>query len=250
MSTYHLGICDDSIEVHQELKDYCLEYLKKQMHDCIFHTFTSGEEVLRYIGEGKEPLQILFLDIEMDGIDGLTLKDMILGSSLIQRIVFVSSHGSAIYDTFSRKTLGFIDKPIKADKIYDILQLMIDEEEEYDEVTLSLTNGLTARLRTQNIVYMKAAGSCTYIYANLTAAPEYEEFIIGRKLGELQQSISGITLIRVHKSYIVNADYISNFQGDISLLNAKTKIPIGRSYQKEARRNYLNYCKMKGFRRI
>ena len=127
----HIGICDDFIEVCQSIFNLCEEYFKKNTmkHEYVF--FHSGEEVLSYCEiNNNHYIDILFLDVEMQGISGIDLIKEVLWQDKIARIVFVTNHSESIYNTFSRKTIGFIPKPPSQEKITKMLLITIDEIEE------------------------------------------------------------------------------------------------------------------------
>ncbi|MBQ2275607.1 MAG: response regulator, partial [Lachnospiraceae bacterium] len=85
-----IGICDDDKGVREKIESYCREYEK--INGCSFQysSYESGEEVLLQAKEGKEDIDLLFLDIEMKGIDGIEVMKQIKNLSFVWRIVFVS----------------------------------------------------------------------------------------------------------------------------------------------------------------
>nr|MCR5461198.1 response regulator [Acetatifactor sp.] len=67
-----IGICDDEEAYRDRIKTICSEYLAEREMECQFTMFSSGEEVLAYQGDR---MLLLFLDIEMPGIDGLEVME-------------------------------------------------------------------------------------------------------------------------------------------------------------------------------
>lgn len=62
-----IGICDDEACMCSRIKDLAVSFLNRNNRDAEFFLFGSGEAVL----ECREKLDILFLDIQMDNMDGM-----------------------------------------------------------------------------------------------------------------------------------------------------------------------------------
>ena len=107
-----IGICDDEKFARQEVRKLCELYFDENKIEHDYIEFESGEEVLDYSVKQDNPLiDLLFLDVEMEGVDGIRLKEQLLRQSMIERIVFVTSHKDKVFDAFGQKTIGFIPKP-------------------------------------------------------------------------------------------------------------------------------------------
>ena len=240
----HIGICDDFIEVCQSIFNLCEEYFKKNTmkHEYVF--FHSGEEVLSYCEiNNNHYIDILFLDVEMQGISGIDLIKEVLWQDKIARIVFVTNHSESIYNTFSRKTIGFIPKPPSQEKITKMLLITIDEIEENIVLKIRDYDGKFTDIYMEDIVYLKASGSYTEI---VTRGSEnvLREFILStKKMGDLEKEMRSYPIIRVHKSYMVNLASVIDFREKILLQNLSMEIPVGRIYKENAKIKYLQYVK-------
>lgn len=74
---------------------------------------------------------------------------------------------------------------------------------------------------------------------------KYESVVTSKKLGEWEKEFVEGDIIRVHKSYMVNMDYITEFNTRISLRGVSDKIPVGRKYKSNSRERYNYYSKNK-----
>ncbi|PXV91690.1 LytTR family two component transcriptional regulator [Lachnotalea glycerini] len=240
----YIGICDDFIEARKTIFNLCEEYFKETImkHEYVF--FNSGEEVLLYC-EGNDNVQIdiLFLDIEMQGISGIDLKKEVLWQDKIARIVFVTNHSESIYNAFSKKTIGFIPKPPSQEKIKKMLLITLNEIEENIALKIKDYDGKLIEIFMEDIVFLKASGSYTEIY---TKGPEggSGEFILStKKMGDLEKEMRIYPIIRVHKSYMVNLASVIDFGEKILIQNLSMEIPVGRRYRETAKIKYLQYVK-------
>lgn len=240
----HIGICDDAIEARRTIFNLCEEYFKENTmkHEYVF--FNSGETVLLYCeGIDNAQIDILFLDVEMQGISGIDLKKEVSWQDKIARIVFVTNHNESIYNTFSKKTIGFIPKPPSQEKIKKMLLITLEELEENIALKIKDYDGKITEIYMEDIVFLKASGSYTEIYTKGLGGGSGEFILSTRKMGDLEKELRTYPIMRVHKSYMVNIASVIDFGEKILLQDLAMEIPVGRTYREKARVKYLQYVK-------
>lgn len=239
-----IGICDDSAETRQAMLRLCQKYCKNNKESFEYQLFKNGEAVIEYCyNVATEKIDILFLDIEMEGISGIELKDRVLKQDKIWRIAFVSSHGEQMIHSFGIKTIGFIKKPAGYMDIKNIIEKVMLEKNE--NITISFFSETDEKkiAYVENIKYIEAQGKYSYIYT--------EEKNFGTiKISDLEKQLNGSSVIRVHKSYMVNLEYATLRNGKLSIRGMDIEIPIGRSYKETVKRSYHEYGEKMARRRI
>ena len=102
-----VAICDD-IEIYREyVEELCQRYFGNDL-ECV-NCFSSGEDLLNT----KEAFDLLFLDIEMPGVDGISVKNHY---EMVQKdvlIIFLTSHKERIREAFGKNVFAFLDKPLE-----------------------------------------------------------------------------------------------------------------------------------------
>lgn len=247
---FKIGICDDEDIYRKELFDICYKYFEDKDMDYTCTLFTDGEEVVDFCNSDEDGIDLLFLDVEMNRIDGMTLKDMVLRNEKIQKICFVSSHLEVVLDAFSIKTMGFVEKPISQERIFRVLAASIEEIHNNYHLEFDDLNGNNVAVELDDIIYMKAKGSYTYIYEKGSREGESKEYIIVKKLGDIEKMFSDASIVRVHKSYLVNLEYVKKFGSQIELRQIDEVLPVGRVYAKKAKEKYYDFGKKKVLNRI
>ncbi len=247
----HIGICDDVQKDRQLIFQLCEEYFKENasQHDYVF--FVSGEDILIYCGGGiNERIDLLFLDVEMTGISGIELKDVIIKQDKVWRIVFVTCHSESIYGAFGIKTIGFISKPPLQEKINKMIVITLNELVENVIVKIRGYDGKVMEILLEDIVYFKASGSYTEVvtYKSFVSFPNY--ILCTRKLGELEKELKSYPIIRVHKSYMINLVNVIDFGESIILQKFSQQIPVGRRFKDQAKKEYLQYGKNRMKKRL
>ncbi|MBD8925298.1 MAG: hypothetical protein EGR89_04735 [[Eubacterium] rectale] len=82
-----------------------------------------------------------------------------------------------------------------------------------------------------------------YIYTD-------EKIFCTSKISELEKELNDSSVVRVHKSYMVNIEYMSLKNGRILMQDWKVELPIGRSYKENVKRAYHEYGIKMARRRI
>lgn len=115
----NVAICDDNMDIHEQLHNLLSEFSHQYGQEIIIIDFMNAQEVLDYINDEKTAsIDLLLLDIEMDGLDGIALNQYLLRNNKISWIVYISNFVERMSKAFSEKTLGFISKPIDKEKLF------------------------------------------------------------------------------------------------------------------------------------
>lgn len=235
-----IGICDDQPKQIEKIKRICEEYSKKQDMNCEYVLFSSGEKVLEY---NREFIHLLFLDIEMEKIDGITVMKQLEQRENVWRIVFVSNHDDAVWETFGIKTLGFVRKPVIYNTITKYIEIALKECKENTTISFNKNDPRTY-VKLNSLLYIK--GDATYVYVYTIN----ENFIASGNLKKWENELENTPILRVHKSYMVNMENIKKIDNEIFLRFNDFKIPIGRKYKKVIKEVYNNYLINRLQRRI
>jgi len=246
-----IGICDDETYARQEVRKLCELYFNENKIEHDYIEFESGEAVLAYsTKQDSLPIDLLFLDVEMEGLNGICLKEHLLRQRTIERIVFVTSHKDKVFDAFGQKTIGFIMKPPTYERVEKMLTVVREEMRENVELVFVGYNGEEQSLRLEDIAYFKASGSYTEIYSYASDMTKMECFVISKKIGEVECSMKDCPILRVHKSFLVNLVNVVRVGEEITVKNLEEKIPIGRKYKEQIKAAYASYISDKVRKRI
>lgn len=187
---------------------------------------------------------LIFLDINMAGIDGISLGKKMVSEEVESDIVFVSSNNSRVFDTFEVNPFGFvrkdnfikdissvIDRYIKQrmTKSDSVLRFELRNRKGLVMINVSLLKYVEC-LRNEQVFYMDGKDNCSVF--------------LRMKTLEVQLCLFGF--IRIHKGYLVNCSYISRFDNSSVTLSSGEKLPVGRSKHAAALEQYLDYIRKNG----
>ena len=108
-----IAICDDNKVFLDDIHDKLTKLLPEEVE---YLRFESGDE---FLNADVEP-DFLFLDIEMPGTDGITLKDLLDSSDKKTRIIFLTNYDNRMREAFGNRVIGFLNKPVDIDDLKNI----------------------------------------------------------------------------------------------------------------------------------
>lgn len=102
-----IAICDDQKIYRDDILAHCKRLLCEE--GSVYKVYTSGEELLT----SGEMFDFLFLDIEMTGMDGIQVKELLEQQSIQGKIIFLTSHEERMREAFGANVIGFLRKPVQ-----------------------------------------------------------------------------------------------------------------------------------------
>ena len=228
-----IGICDDEEVYRSQIKSFCDAYFDvvKEEHEYVI--FTSGEDVLAYQGER---IHLLFLDIEMPGMDGLKVLEEVRKNDRIWRIVFVTSHKELRWDTIDLKTLAFLEKPIERIGVETCIKTVLRENRENIDIFYKTIKG-DGHVRLDRVVAVQASGNYVNIYFDKEEISGYDS------IKTIEAQTKGTTMIRTHKSYLANLQYVEKMNSATLQMTDGRSVPIGRKYYQSVKDAYFAFVR-------
>lgn len=107
-----VGICDDVLLWREEITDKVLAYQTEKQIQITIKQYSCAEDYLK----AQDDIDILFLDIEMSGMSGIALKDILIQNKRKEMIAFITCYDGYIREAFGKNVCGFIDKPVSRER--------------------------------------------------------------------------------------------------------------------------------------
>jgi len=208
-----------------------LSFAKKFPVLDILGVFESAEDAFLFIE--KEKIDILFLDIDMPGLNGIEFRKQALE---IPVCIFITAHPEHAVESFEIETLDFIVKPLKLDRFTQTVSRI----EEFMEIKLKAS--LFEASIGGDTIYIKEGHDQTKVKLHeilyLEALKDYTLIITDKKRHCVLSSIGNLlkedhfqSFIRIHRSFAVQKQFIQKINSTEILLNNNITIPVGRSYK-------------------
>jgi len=220
-------IIDDEKPIVDELTDIIFEKYDSDI------AFADSSKELSEKNIDVNSIDIAFVDIMLKDESGINLGCFIHQKNPDMRIIFISGYPEMVADVFlSVNATGFIDKPIRREKVYSYIEKAVKESEtEYisipfhgKEIQFNQDNIICVESEKRNIVFHLADG---------------ESRVFG-KLDDVEK-LFGKKFIRCHKSFLVNAKYVTCIESSkFRLINGEC-INISRTYRETATEKYYKF---------
>jgi len=228
-------IIDDEQPSRKELRFF----IENHSNIEVLEEFEDSIEALNFFKEIKE-VDILFLDINMPNLDGISLANILCNFKKKPLIIFVTAYKEYAHDAFKVEAFDYLLKPYSKERIINILNKLeerninIKVPNKENKITLSDGEKIIV-LKKEDIICVKAQERKTEIFFNK------DRSISNKKISELEKELIETNFFRTHRSYIVNLDKVKEidfyFNNTYLLIleNMEEKVPVSRSYIKEFR---------------
>ena len=176
------------------------------------------------------PVNLVFLDIEMDGMTGLELTKNLGNKKPV--IIFISSKKEYAVEAFELNVADYIVKPVTlsrflqaVDRARELIQ-SITQEVKFDkeEFIFIRDSNIIRRLKLEDILFIEAMGD----YVKVHTLQKF--FAIHTTLKAVEDRLPASKFIRVHRSYIVALNKIDSMQDGALILNSKP-VPVADAYR-------------------
>jgi DNA-binding LytR/AlgR family response regulator len=176
----------------------------------------------------KEPVDLLFLDIEMPYLTGIEFLKQLPSPP---RVIFTTAYEKYALQGFELEVLDYLLKPISfdrflraANKAFDYFRLQQSPSVTDDYIFVKADSKLE-KIAFADILFAEALENYVAIYTR------EKKIITHLTLKMLQEKLSPTAFVQPHKSYLIAIDKIGSIEGNM-LHIAQYTVPISK-YQKE-----------------
>lgn len=227
-----IAICDDDWHMQQTLRLFIDQTY--QDLDMLVDGFTSGEALLAAVQKQSQPYQLILLDIEMRGIDGLETARRVRALLPDCYIIFITSHDEFALTGYEVQAFRYLVKPVQPEKLTEAISAV--RAELADQLTLHVEDGpVEALVRARDIFYVEAQDKRVRL---VTAR---ETFSDRRGIDEVAALLAQEDFYRVHRSYLINLRYVAFMDGTTVQLVNGDQVPISRLRKKAFKNAFQTY---------
>ena len=234
-----IALCDDEKKFLKLEMKYIEEYFtEKGMPYCV-ECFSSGEQLL----EDKvqiETADLIILDVEMKGIDGISVAKSIRQQNDKVNIAFLSAHMNYSTDGYHVRAVRFILKTLDdlKDYLFECLDCVMTNMDLFDkEITMDFSIGKRT-LKIKDIVYLKTSGNYT---AFVLSNDSKENLIMRNTLKRLTETMKPFDFIAVSSNETVNLRYITDVTRYLVTLDNGEQIQASQKKYNDVFRAYTLY---------
>lgn len=230
-----IAICDDDLQLCNSIKYNIYEYANNHNWEPVVDIYSSGEEIVKT----SIKYDIIFMDYQMDGIDGLeTAKILRNGANALSCIIFLTNYPQIAISAYEVDTYRFIVK----ETLFDSLFKALDDYRRSNKQDMKLeikAEHNTFTIDTSDILFVEVMDKLLLIHLS-----NGDELRTRGTLHKFCQKLPKMCFVKIHKSFIVNLKYIESYtDNSVCIYKCNQGVPISRNYLKEFKNKYQIYLK-------
>jgi two-component system, LytTR family, response regulator len=227
-------IVDDELPAQESLRKLIERFCKNVT---IIGTASSVDEAIEICFE-KRP-NLLFLDIQMPSGSGFDILEKT--QRIEKQVIFTTAYSNHAIDAIKANALDYLLKPIEISELVNAVEKAItqiekgkslqkNEEQGTGKIAIPTLDG-TYFYDKNTILRAEADSNYTELYLS-----DGKKIVSSKTLKEIETSLSDSNFIRVHKSHLINLNFIKKYikgDGGFVVLTDNSMIPVSRSYKDE-----------------
>ena len=237
-----VALCDDDISMLKEMQGFLGRYCRERNQEIVHTTFSSPLELLAEIERGV-CFDVLFLDILMPGQNGIETAAEIRSYDSNIKIIFLTSSAEFAVQSYTVEAYFYQLKPLRWEDFSKVMDSALEKCAHEQENSLILqSKGLFTRIELGQLEFCEVIHRTLLFHLNSGKVLESTG-----SLNELCRKLSPYAcFLRVHRSYIVNLDYVQNISYRAVTMTCLTEIPIPRGKYNEIKDAFLAYAFQNG----
>ena len=222
-----IGICDDVNDVRMKLRVLLQRLLEAQRIEFQIFEFSSGEGLFSWYKKHSGELDLVFLDIEMGGMNGMEVAKLLRAGDGSIQLVFVTGYTDYVFDGYTVGALGYLLKPPKLEQLEQVLTRALSAIQRQEPKLFFCKNGDSYfRIRRDTILYFQSSAR------QVICVTKERSYSFYAKLDEVARGL-GEEFVRIHQRYLVRAGAVERIDGSEVSVGAAI-LPVSRAYSEEA----------------
>lgn len=215
-----IALVDDEKEYLNQMADYCWEFGKQNNLHFEFSGFMDGESFMESFKKGA--FSIVFMDIYMEGMDGIETARKLREKDSECILVFLTSSQDFMPDAFSCHAFEYITKPFTKTRVWQVLRDALKVMPPVSRFIEIVSGRKTIPVFLTDILSVVSDGH--YLEISLTDGTVLRSRMTAGEL--LRLTNHDPRFLSVNKGIILNADYIREIENNCCTLENGAKFPI------------------------
>ncbi len=229
-----IAICDDEKHMSDHIRAMASDFFRKKNSEIRLRTFLSGEDLLNY----DEQIDILFLDIQMDGMDGLETARKLRAGKFRGFLIFITVLKEMVFQSFEVQAYDYLVKPVDEKQFEKTMERLFASMQNVGEDSLLVQQGYERRIVPKDeIVFCEVIDR--KIYLNLASGEVVDYY---ERIENLETKLDSY-FFRCHRSYLINLKHLKGYKNGTAYMDNNKEVPVSRLRSKEFSGVVLQYMK-------
>lgn len=232
MQEYTVAVCDDDAQQREYLAALACRWALQSGYTVQSVQYPDAEAFLFEYGQ-ERTADILLLDIEMPGMNGVELARTVRRRDAAAQIVFVTGYTDYLAEGYDVEALHYLLKPVDEAKLFAVLDRAALRLNDRRKSLLVSTAEETLHLPLHEIRYIEVQGNYVTLHAQ-------RDHTVKKTLKELEERLDN-GFFRTHRSYTVNLRFVQRATKTQVFLKDGTAVPLARGQYDELHRAMIAY---------
>ena len=231
-----VAVCDDQLDCRTQAVQAIRASLRST--GVRVDDFRDGPSFLQAFT--KNPFDLVFLVIEMPGMNGITVARRLRQLHRDVPIVFLTSHIEYALEGYEVNALRYLTKPIQSKKLQEVLDF-VSKSLQAQRVLWIKTELGEEKLPVDQILYMEAQNQ------NVRICVKNSCHCVRYNLADYEKELAEDGFFRIHRGYMVSLRHIQSVGKGQLTLSDGTALPVSRTKEKELKEALFQYIRKEAF---
>ena len=230
----NIASCDDEKYILDKIKKLVFDFFHRENVEITVTQFGSGEELLRH----NKNIDILFLDIQMDGIDGMETARKMRSQNYKGYLIFITVLKEMVFQSFEVQAYDYLVKPIEEECFEKTMERLFSAMQNAKDASLLVQKGYESNIIAfDDIVFCEIIDRKIYLHLKTEEVIDYYD-----RIENLETKLDG-RFFKCHRSYLINLSHLKSYKNGMAYMINDKQIPVSRLRSKEFSSVVLKYMK-------
>ena len=231
-----IAVCDDEKRFINDLTsiiDKLYNFL-----DIITEEFSQGDELLRSFRSA--PYDIVFLDIEMPKMDGITLARKLRELSEDVCIVFLTGHVEYAIQGYEVNALRYLTKPADEAKVKEVVDYVLGKHTNAKQLWLKTADG-DVRLKLSDVLFIESQNQ------NVAVNTTEDTYVVRGNISDYEERLASEGFFRIHRGYLISLPKVMKLAGKEVIMEDGTSLPVSRTKESKLKEVLFSFVSREAF---
>lgn len=228
----NIAICDDEKAIREQIN----ELIEKEKAGIGTNLYETGDALLA----ADKKFDIVFLDIQMEGTDGIETAKKLRERDEDAILIFITGIREYVFEAFDVAAFHYLLKPIEEEKFREVFRRAGRELEKRKskrrETVFIKTRNRSFTLEKDSILYIESRGKKVEIHTTGETIEAYAS------MNEMEGQL-GESFFRCHRGYLVNMVFVAEYDSESITLNNGGYVYLAKEKYGEFVKAYMRYLR-------
>jgi DNA-binding LytR/AlgR family response regulator len=210
------------VEDEQDAQDLLNTYCQKSGTIKVMAIFFEPLSALRYLETNH--IDLIFLDINLPNFNGFSLLQLL---PYQPKVIFTTAYSEYSMEAFNYNVVDYLLKPIRFERFLKAVSKLDMRDHRHLPESISIGQAPNQVINPREIAYVEAYGNYLKVHSQTKVQ------VIHLTMTVITQRLEPYGFVRIHKSFLVNTNFVTKTFNNSCFLITGNELPIGISYRQQ-----------------